>query len=209
MSARRPRVRPLPRHDERAAFVRKLILKMSISVAGFVGGLGGKIDWIFKSSSEDSVAWTIGVIEKAGAHLMGSRTFHDMAAYWPTSSGPFAPPMNNIPKVVFSRKGLAGPDADATTGALKDASAHIPIDPSKAAQGAQSWADPRVMTCDLAEGISQLKAEPGGDLVAHGGASFAASLIAAGLVDEYDLLVHPVILVWACRCSAAWKPREP
>jgi dihydrofolate reductase len=174
--------------------MRKLILKMSISVDGFVGGPNGEIDWIFKSSGEDSTAWTVGLIDKAGAHLMGSRTFHDMAAYWPTSSQAFAPPMNNIPKVVFSRKGLAGPDRGGTTAALKDASAHIPVDTSKAAEGAESWARPRVMTGDLAEAIAQLKSEPGEDLVAHGGANFASSLAAAGLVDEYALLVYPVAL---------------
>jgi dihydrofolate reductase len=47
---------------------------------------------------------------------------------------------------------------------------------------------------DLAEEIAGLKREPGGDIIAWGGASFAHSLIAANLIDEYRLVVHPVLV---------------
>ena len=40
-------------------------------------------------------------------HLMGSRTFRDMAGYWPTSTDEYAAPMNQIPKAVFSKQGSA------------------------------------------------------------------------------------------------------
>jgi len=174
--------------------VRKLILKMSISIDGFVGGPKGEVGWVFDSTSEDAAAWTVGVIEKAGAHLMGSRTFHDMAAYWPRSSDVFARAMNTIPKVVFTRREFAGPDPSATTEALRDATAQGSLEPSAEAQAEAGWAHPTVISGDLAEAIGRLKAVPGGDLVVHGGASFAASVVAAGLVDEYCLLVHPVAL---------------
>jgi dihydrofolate reductase len=102
--------------------------------------------------------------------------------------------MNDIPKVVFSRKGLSGPVRGGTTAALKDALAHSPIDASAKAKGADSWTHPTVASGDLAQEIAKLKAGPGGDLIAHGDAGFAGSLAAAGLVDEYALLVHPVAL---------------
>jgi dihydrofolate reductase len=53
---------------------------------------------------------------------------------------------------------------------------------------------------DLAEEVSKLKAQEGKPIIAHGGASFARSLVAKGLVDQYDLLV--IRLRWAkvCRC---------
>src|SRR5258708_22021498 len=117
------------------------------------------------SMGEDARAWTVGVIREAGAHLMGSHTFHDMAAYWPTSSGPFTASMNDIPKVVFSRKGLSGLGLGGTTGALEDALAHGPIDASAKAKGADSWIHPTVASGDLAQEIAKLKAEPGGDLI--------------------------------------------
>jgi dihydrofolate reductase len=174
--------------------MRRLILKMSISLDGFVASPGGEIDWIFRSPGEDVTAWTLRFIAKAGAHLMGSRTFHDMAAHWPTSSEPFAAPMNEIPKVVFSRKGLLGPYPGGVTGALSDALAMRPIDAAAKARGADSWIHPTVVSGDLAQEIAKLKAQPGGDLIAYGGAGLAGSLAAAGLVDEYALLVHPVAL---------------
>ncbi|HVV48025.1 MAG TPA: dihydrofolate reductase family protein [Polyangia bacterium] len=168
--------------------MRKLILKMSISLDGFVGGADGQIDWIFRSSDDASKAWTLETISRAGLHIMGSRTFHDMRSYWPSSTDAFAKPMNEIPKAVFSRSGAG---ARPTTRALEDATRHqAPALPPDLA----GWNDARVLRGDLDEEIARLKREPGGPLVAHGGASFARSLVAHGLVDEFRLLVFPVVL---------------
>jgi dihydrofolate reductase len=173
--------------------MRKLVLKMSVSIDGFVGGPNGEIDWIFRNPDDQATAWTVGVIAQAGLHIMGSRTFHDMAAYWPSSTEPFAAPMNEIPKVVFSRSGSAKAGAPSTTRALVDARAQAAA-PSAATAATESWTSARVATGDLAEEVARLKEEPGRDIVAHGGASFAQSLVRLGLVDEYRLLVHPVAL---------------
>jgi dihydrofolate reductase len=154
--------------------MRKLVLRMSLSLDGFVSGPNGEMDWIFKYGSADAKAWIIENLWQAGAHLMGSRTYHDMAAYWPTADSPFAPPMNEIPKIVFSKRGVQ--------------KASNPDD------RARSWNEARVLTGDLATEIAALKAEPGKDLVAHGGATFAQNLIAAGLIDEFKLVVLPVSL---------------
>jgi len=167
--------------------VRELMLKMSMSVDGFVGGPAGEIDWLFPSMDEEGAAWTVDSISRAGVHIMGSRTFRDMAAYWPASTEPFAAPMNDIPKVYFSRGGTAG-----TTRALADANVHMPTPATGGAAG--SWQNARVAAGDLSEEIGRLKREPGGDIIAHGGAAFARSLVRLGLVDEYRLLVHPVAL---------------
>jgi dihydrofolate reductase len=171
--------------------MRKLILKMSISIDGFVGGPSGEIDWIFKSMDDQAAAWTIEKIRQAGVHAMGSRTFRDMASYWPTSTEPFAAPMNEIPKVVFSRGDL---ERSGSTRALLDARAQSAGEPTRTTAATQSWIDARVAKGDLAEEVARLKREPGNDIVAHGGASFAQSLAQLGLVDEYWLLKHPVAL---------------
>ena len=84
--------------------MRELILKMSISIDGFVAGPNGEVGWVF-GPDQAARAWTVETISNASLHIMGSRTFHDMAAYWPTSTEVFAPPMNEIPKAVFSRQG--------------------------------------------------------------------------------------------------------
>jgi dihydrofolate reductase len=177
--------------------VRKLILKMSVSIDGFVGGEAGKVDWIFRGTDAVAIAWTVETVWNASLHIMGSRTFHDMAAYWPTSSEVFAPPMNRIPKAVFSRRGRATLKGGNTTMALKNAiraNAEAGRESVESQPGAESWADAYVASGDLAEEIATLKAQEGKPIVAHGGASFARSLVALGLIDEYHLLVHPVAL---------------
>jgi hypothetical protein len=63
--------------------MRKLILKMSITLDGFVGGADGKIDWLFQTVDNEARKWIADTIEQAGVHIMGSRTYADMATYWP------------------------------------------------------------------------------------------------------------------------------
>ncbi len=181
--------------------MRKLVLKMSITVDGFVGGPNGEIDWIFKSLDDGATTWIIDTLWQAGVHIMGSRTFHDMVAYWPTSSEPFAAPMNQIPKVVFSKSGLrtdAASMSGLTTIALIDATRLRPTDASRATSGTipsgAAWSESRVASGELAAEIARLKEEPGKSILAHGGARFAQSLAALELIDEYRLLVHPVAI---------------
>jgi len=178
--------------------MRKLILKMSISLDGFVSGPNGEIDWIFRSTDESASAWTVDILWQAGVHIMGSRTFHDMASYWPTSSEPFAAPMNEIPKVVFTKKGIVEPTSEElTTNALKDArinSEGLFNTSDTISLHASTWVHAKVATDELAVEISRLKQQEGKFILAHGGAGFAQSLVRSGLIDEYRLLIHPVIL---------------
>jgi dihydrofolate reductase len=129
--------------------------------------------------------------------MMGSRTYYDMAAFWPYSDTPFASPMNDIPKIVFSRNGIKdGTQADSTTRALADAKKdrgdRQGVTPTAAVL--QSWAKPTVASGDLAEEVVRLKEQPGNFILVHGGARFAQSLVATGLIDEYRLVIHPVAL---------------
>ncbi|MBS1564272.1 MAG: dihydrofolate reductase family protein [Bacteroidetes bacterium] len=179
--------------------MRKLILKMSMSLDGFVCGPNGEIDWIFKTINDEGAAWTVKTISEAGLHIMGSRTFRDMIAYWPTSKEVFAAPMNEIPKAVFTRKGDIDPrDQGETTTALKDATSfhgeRLAKSDKSLSPHANSWQEAYVAKGDMAEELKKMKAQPGKRIVAHGGASFAQSLVATGLVDEYHLVVHPVVL---------------
>jgi dihydrofolate reductase len=131
-------------------------------------------------------------------HLMGRRTFSDMAAYWPSSSSPLAASMNAIPKIVYSRKRLLlRPDMQSTTRALNDALLARPIQTVPIRTGSASeasWVAATVMHGDLSSAVAALKREPGDYILAHGGARFARALTESGLVDEYRLLVHPVVL---------------
>jgi dihydrofolate reductase len=156
--------------------MRKVILKMAVSLDGFVSGANGEADWIGRTGGDDALQWLVDNLWQAGLHAVGSRSYHAMAAFYPTSTLAFAPPMNDIPKIVFTRKGL-GTSADATK---------APAD--------GSWANPFVADGDLRAEIARLKAQPGKDIMTHGGANFAQQLVAHGLVDEYRLMVHPVAL---------------
>lgn len=148
----------------------KIVLMMGISFDGFVAvpsgnGLtpvmegGGGLPPEDPELTKTKLAW----IWEAGAHLMGRTTYEEMAAFWPTATADYAAPMNEIPKVVFS-KDLERAD----------------------------WPESRIARGDLAEEIAKLKRESDKDLIAWGGASFAQSLARQGLVDEYRLTAHPV-----------------
>jgi dihydrofolate reductase len=145
--------------------MRKVIVEMSTSVDGFVAPLEGAPD--HRSAREDPALKQLKLdwLRETGTHAMGRVTYQQMAEHWPYSSDAYAAPMNDLPKVVFS----------------------------KTLQAA-SWSNSRVARGDLAEEISALRQASGGDIVAWGGASFVQALSQADLVDEYRLVVNPVAL---------------
>jgi dihydrofolate reductase len=162
--------------------MRELILRMFMSLDGFVGTTDGNPAWW----SPDPMAkeWGLERAWNSGLHVMGSRTFRDMAGYWPISTDAFAPAMNQIPKAVFSKQGPAILDAVRTEQAKAEG-----LQPN-----AQTWAEAYVASGDLVQEVNRLKAEDGKPIYVYGGASFARSLITNGLVDQFDLMVHPVLL---------------
>lgn len=158
--------------------MRELILKLSMSMDGLVSDLAGTNTWMYGGDPE-AVAFGVATTWNASLHIMGSRSFEVMAPFYPTSTIEFAPPMNQIPKAVFSKRGSA---------VVKAATE------SKRLPGAESWAEADVLGGDLEEEIAKLKAGEGKPILAHGGVGFARSLVARGLVDEFVLSVHPIAL---------------
>jgi dihydrofolate reductase len=142
-----------------------LVLKMSVSLDGYVAPMDGSGDWIAAGRSDDALAWTVETVSNAGAHLVGAATYAAWAGFWPGAGGPFAEAMNKIPKVVFSDE-----------------------------LGSAEWGETTIARGDLADAVKQLKQERSGYLLAHGGVRFARSLVETGLIDEYRLAVHPVVL---------------
>jgi dihydrofolate reductase len=154
---------------------------MSVSLDGYVGAPDGSSDWIAAGRSPDGAAWVLDTVSNTGAHLIGATTYAEWAALWPGASGPFAKPMNEIPKVVFSNS-LAS----------------------------ANWGETTIATGDLAATITRLKHERSdGYLLAQGGVRFARSLVETGLIDEYRLVIHPVILGAGERLFAAPMTIEP
>ncbi len=104
--------------------------------------------------------------ERTDALLFGRRTFEIMAAFWPQitdAADPVARTLNAAPKYVVSST-LTDP----------------------------TWGPATVVGGDPVAAVARLKEEPGGELQVHGCARLAATLHAAGLVDEYRLIVFPV-----------------
>jgi dihydrofolate reductase len=145
--------------------MRNVVLYMSMSLDGLVAS---EREHPGVAIGDPEVKqWKLERISKAGAHLMGRVSYQEMAPYWPQSDDPYAAPMNDIPKVVFSKT-------------LSDAEA--------------SWPVTRVARGDLATEIAAIKAEPGPDVIVWGGAGLAGALAAADLIDEYRLFVQPMVL---------------
>lgn len=145
--------------------MRHLVLQMGISLDGYVSG--GPDDDIGAGGPQHPavVERMLGWLSEVGVHAMGRVTYEEMAGYWPTSTDAYAAPMNERPKVVFSRT-LTRAD----------------------------WPTTTIASGDLADEVARLKAQPGGDIVAYGGYTFAQALTRQRLVDEYRLVIRPVAL---------------
>jgi dihydrofolate reductase len=160
---------------------RELILKMSISIDGFVSGPNREFEWAFRTMSDAGRAWNLELLGQAGLHALGRRAYQEMGGYWPTSPLPLARPMNEIPKVVFSKSGAVSAPS------VKDAEKADPTE-------LEGWLNPIVAGKDLVADVQRLKAEDGKPILVHGGSAFASSVVAAKLVDRFYLVVHPVAL---------------
>ena len=137
--------------------MRRLILQTGISIDGYVAALDKSHPWGVERQDEGIKRWVLDSVWAAGAHLMGRVTYEEMAAHWPTSTSEYARPMNEIPKVVFS-KSLQHAD----------------------------WPETRIAGGDLSEEIGRLKREPGNDLIAYGGATFDQPLSRFGWSTSTD-----------------------
>jgi len=172
------RYAPIP---ERKQPMPSLILKMSISLDGFIAPPDMSPGWEAAGRSPDGAEWVLDTVSNAGAHLVGAATYTQWAGFWPGAPGPFAAPMNEIPKVVFSNS-LTSAD----------------------------WGETAIVAGELPDAVARLKEErPGGYLLAQGGVRFARSLVATGLIDEYRLVVHPVLLGAGERLFTAPMSIEP
>lgn len=150
--------------------MRKVIYCLNVSLDGFIEDLNGSLDW---STPDEELHQFFNEQErKFDVQLYGRRIYETMAAHWTTAhTNPSAPAheieyariWQSIPKLVFS-KTLQKVGENAT-----------------------------LVSDNIAEVVSALKARPGQDMVVCG-AGLAASFMRLDLIDEYRLVIHPVIL---------------
>src|SRR3954447_2885174 len=145
---------------------RKVILKMVMSLDGFVTSPDGTHEWMFEWFGDDSAEWNRRGLDPAGVHAMGRRSYAIMGPHWAASEGPTAPARNEKPRAVFSRT-------------LEKA----------------EWGPAEIFGGDLGAAIAELKARNDqGTVLVHGGPDFAKSLTRLGLVDEYQLTTVPIAI---------------
>lgn len=148
--------------------MRKLIVFENVTVDGFMAGQHEEIDWAIR---DDEVTQSSREGQDITDLFMFGRVTYDMmASFWPTPTGKstnpvFANALNNTPKIVFSRT-MAKADWQHTT-MLKELNT---------------------------EEILRIKQEPGQNIMIFGSGTLVEQLTNLGLIDEYHLMVNPVIL---------------
>lgn len=152
--------------------MRKLVLFMHMSLDGFAADPNRGLD--FLSYDKELEEYADELVKTVGSPIYGRTTYQLMESYWPTvlkkpDAGKHALEhaqwVENVPKIVFSKT-------------LNEV----------------TWNNTRLIKDNVAEEVNKLKQQPGKDLVIFGSPGLATSLMNLGLIDEYKLTVHPVIL---------------
>jgi dihydrofolate reductase len=149
--------------------MRKLIVFNQVTVDGYIADRNGDMRWAHKQDAEWN-AFVQGNASGGGELLFGRVTYELMASYWPTplamkNNPVVAEGMNTLPKVVFSRT-------------LDEA----------------AWNNTKLVKGDMAAEVRKMKQEPGQDMVIFGSGSIVSQLAQEGLIDEYQIVVNPVVL---------------
>jgi dihydrofolate reductase len=145
--------------------MRKVIVSNVASLDGFFETPDKKLDWVVTDAEFFDYAKSM--LRAADTLLFGRATYEHMANYWPTAPAEeIAEKMNNLPKLVFSRN-------------LQKV----------------EWNNSRLAKKNPEEEVSKLKEQPGKDMVVLGSATVASCLLQAGLVDEYRVILQPVLIV--------------
>jgi len=151
--------------------VGKIVVTEFVSVDGVMEDPGGAEDfdrggWAFQfDRGDEGDRLKLDEVLEADAHLLGRRTYQGFAAAWPSRGGEFADKINSMPKYVVSRT-------------LDEA----------------DWTNSTLITDDVAEAVAKLKQDLDGVILVAGSAQLVQTLIENDLVDEYRLMVFPLVI---------------
>jgi len=149
--------------------MRRLTVFNSVSADGYFTDANNDMSWAHKNDPEFN-DFTAGNAKGNGTLLFGRVTFEMMKAFWPTPEAAKAFPdvakgMNEAPKVVFSKT-----------------------------MDRASWQNTTLVKTDPVAAVTKMKQEKGSDMVLMGSGTIVALLAPAGLIDEYQLIVNPLML---------------
>jgi dihydrofolate reductase len=148
--------------------LRKVIFQMMVSLDGYFEGPNREIDWHVVDGEFNDYADEF--LRSVDILVFGRVTYQLMAGYWPTPDAIKNDPiiaerMNSLSKIVFSRT-------------LQKV----------------EWQNTRLVKGDVAREIAKLKQQPGKNIAIFGSSDLTVSLIELGLIDEYRIMVNPVVL---------------
>jgi len=143
----------------------KVILQICTSLDGFVTDQKGELDWIFKSSNEETNKYVVDLLDLSEVILLGRGMAKEFLDYWPTHPDEIGQRINKLPKIIFSK----------TLSTVE-------------------WPDVTVVSANLTEVINKLKHQHNKNLILYGGANIVQTFMNLDLIDEYHLMVPPVIL---------------
>lgn len=148
--------------------MRKIIVCNMMSLDGFFEGAGHTIDWHNVDAEFNEFAEN--QLNSVDTILFGRKTYELMASYWTSSEALTTDPiianqMNSKPKIVFSKT---------MTNAR--------------------WKNTRLIKENIQPEIEKLKQQPGKDLILFGSADLAATFRQLDLIDEYRIILHPIVL---------------
>ena len=150
--------------------MRRIHVFENISLDGFFADANNDMSWAHRPGDEEWSEFTSSNARGDGALLFGRVTYQMMASFWPTPEAARMMPdvaagMNRMEKYVFSRT----------------------LDRVE-------WQNTTVLKGDLVAEAARLKREPGPDLAILGSGSVVSQLATAGLVDEYQFVLNPLVL---------------
>jgi dihydrofolate reductase len=150
--------------------VRKLIVFNHISLDGYIQDANGDMSWAHANPDAEWNAFVEDNAKGGGMLVFGRVTYELMTRYWPTEMAKQNDPvvaerMNAMPKIVFSRT-------------LKTV----------------TWNNTRLIAEDPVTAIARLKREDGNDMAMFGSGTIVAQLAPAGLIDEFQIVVKPLVL---------------
>jgi dihydrofolate reductase len=164
----------------------RIVVTEFVSLDGVMEDPGGAEDfryggWSFEyNRGDDGDKFKLDETMQTDALLLGRVTYEGFADAWPKREGEFADKFNSMPKYVVSST-LDNPE----------------------------WTNTTVLKGDVVEEVSKLREAPGGDIVVHGSAQLAQTLIDNDLVDEVRLMVFPVVLGAGKRVFGETRDKKP
>jgi len=147
--------------------MRKLIVKEWITLDGIFDG-DTMEEWFSPFQSEERIEYVQNTVQSSDAMLYGRKTYEMLAPYWSkfkNNEMGIAEKLNSVPKYVVSSS-------------LKSA----------------NWNNTSVISSNIVEEVSRLKNQPGQQILIDGSATLVQSLMGTALIDEYQFLVHPIVV---------------